>query len=170
MENSTVVLHQDANLRGKDLTRVYQYFKGNKPLPNTSARFKKKEPLEGMAKSILKHRIQTLTEKNIPAIESELGYQSPDGAGLTVDMLKRLAHFLILEACGELEQLPEPLNNATQTQEKISTPTKRKRPHASDDQEQMLNTIERQPISKNFYWTICPNHSHQNKIKSTNLS
>ena len=40
-------------------------------------------------------------------IENEIGFNSPDGTGLTVEMLRRLAHFLILQASGELEQLPE---------------------------------------------------------------
>ena len=60
MDKSTVVLRSDTDLRGKDLTLVYRHFQACKDLPENPARFKKKEALETMAKSILKHRIQTL--------------------------------------------------------------------------------------------------------------
>ena len=67
------------------------------------------------------------------SIEDEIGYVSPDGAGLTVDMLRRLAHFLILQACGHLEQLPE-------------TSPKRKRPFETDNS--VHNTPENQPTKR----------------------
>ena len=42
-------------------------------------------------------------------------------------MLRRLAHFLILQASGELEQLPELVQKAPEMKQEISTPGKRKR-------------------------------------------
>ena len=60
MDKSLVVLSQDADLKGKDLSLSYRHYKGSKELPDNPAQFKKKEPLEAMAKSILKHRILTL--------------------------------------------------------------------------------------------------------------
>ena len=60
MDKATIVLRTDTDLKGKDLSLVYRHFNGSKELPNNPARFKKKEPLESMAKSILKHRIQSL--------------------------------------------------------------------------------------------------------------
>ena len=60
MDKSTIILRQDTDLKGKDLTRAYRHYTTTKELPANPARFKKKEPLETMAKSILKHRIQSL--------------------------------------------------------------------------------------------------------------
>ena len=69
------------------------------------------------------------------AIENEMGYDSPDGTGLNVDMLRRLAHFLILEACGELENFPEPVLPKAHAQEKVQTPARRKRLLVNEDNE-----------------------------------
>ncbi len=52
-----IILPKDADLRGRNLTQVYEMAK-NSPDPETFCMFKKKEPLDNMAKSILKHRIQ----------------------------------------------------------------------------------------------------------------
>ena len=60
MDKSTIILRQDTDLKGKDLRRVYRHYTTTKELPGNPARFKKKESLETMAKSILKHRIQSL--------------------------------------------------------------------------------------------------------------
>ena len=60
MDKSTVILRQDTDLKGRDLSLAYRHFNATQELPGNPARFKKKEPLETMAKSILKHRIQSL--------------------------------------------------------------------------------------------------------------
>ena len=58
----TVVLDAKATLVGKDLSNVYRHFKkaviNNGELPDNlpNARFKKKEDLNKISKSILKHR------------------------------------------------------------------------------------------------------------------
>ena len=82
------------------------------------------------------------------AIESEIGYISPDGTGLTVDMLRRLAHFLILEACGELENIPEPVLPKAHAQEKVQTPARRKRLLVNEDNDMTSVITEQEPISK----------------------
>jgi hypothetical protein len=82
------------------------------------------------------------------AIETEIGYVSPDGTGLTVDMLRRLAHFLILEACGELENLPEPVLPKAHVQEKVLAPAKRKRQLVNEDNEMSSVITEQEPIGK----------------------
>ena len=82
-------------------------------------------------------------------IEKEIGYTSPDGTGLTVEMLRRLAHFLILQASGELEQLVEPLQNDTEMKQQISTPGKRKRQFKNEDNDSMADSmVEREPFTK----------------------
>ena len=60
MDKSTIILQQGKDLKGEDLSNVYRHFNLNKELPENPAMFKKKEPLETMAKSILKHRIQSV--------------------------------------------------------------------------------------------------------------
>ena len=54
MDKSTVILRQDTDLKGRDLSLAYRHFNATQELPGNPARFKKKEPLETMAKSILK--------------------------------------------------------------------------------------------------------------------
>ena len=78
-----------------------------------------------------------------------MGYNSPDGTGLTVEMLRRLAHFLILQASGELEQLPEPQQFKPEViQHQSSTPGKRKRPNRNDDNSLMESMVEKEPALK----------------------
>ena len=93
------------------------------------------------------------------SIEDEIGYVSPDGTGFTVDMLRRLAHFLILQACGHLEQLPE-------------TSPKRKRPLETDDS--VHNTPEIQPTKRAKVNGASPNVSLSSQsprsLKSTRRS
>ena len=93
------------------------------------------------------------------SIEEEIGYVSPDGTGLTVDMLRRLAHFLILQASGHLEQLPE-------------TSPKRKRPLETDDSAH--NTPENKPTKRAKVNGSSPNVSLSSQsprsLKSTRRS
>ena len=78
-----------------------------------------------------------------------MGYNSPDGTGLTVEMLRRLAHFLILQASGELEQLPEPQQFKLEViPQQSSTPGKRKRPIRNDDNSSMESMVEKEPALK----------------------
>ena len=78
-----------------------------------------------MTKSILKHKIQTLTGKNIKQLEEAMGYQvttylllddnnifspqpkDPNEMTMDIDTMKKLASSLILQASGELPDYPE---------------------------------------------------------------
>ena len=78
-----------------------------------------------MTKSILKHKIQTLTGKNIKHLEEAMGYQvttklllddynicsaqpkDPNEMTMDIDTMKKLASSLILQASGELPDYPE---------------------------------------------------------------
>lgn len=91
-----VVLENEKGLVNKDLSSAYKAC--SQGLPEMPARFKKKEELGGMARSILKHRIQTLTGKQIKQIEEEMKYKpkDPNELGMNVDTMRALAHYLIL--------------------------------------------------------------------------
>jgi len=97
-----IVLTTENSLENVDLTAAFQAVKEN---VTVSARFKKKEDLVNISKSILKHRIQTLTGRNIKKIEEEMKYRPVDvnETGMNIDVMKKLAHCLILLAEGELE-------------------------------------------------------------------
>ena len=60
--NQTPVLPPGASLIDQELESVYIKVQDVKELPKPSARFKKNEPLESLAKSMLKHRIKSLYE------------------------------------------------------------------------------------------------------------
>ena len=63
-----------------------------------------------MTKSILKHKIQTLTGKSIKTMEEEMGYvpKNPDEPSMDVDTMRKLASSLVLMACNELPNYPVP--------------------------------------------------------------
>ena len=79
-----------------------------------------------MTKSILKHKIQTLTGKNIKQLEEAMGYKvktkswcwiiiiiilpqpkDPNEMSMDIDTMRKLASSLILQASGELPDYPE---------------------------------------------------------------
>ena len=64
------------------------------------ARFKKKEEIGRMTKSILKHKIQTLTGRSIKKLEEEMGYQAkdPNEPSMDIDTMRSLASSLVLLA------------------------------------------------------------------------
>lgn len=153
-----VILSPSASLKDRDLSLIFEMAR-TKGDPETFAMFKKKEPIDDMAKSLLKHRIQTLTGKALSDIEEEMGYPSTrEGGGVPVDVLRRLAHFLILEASGQLEpQLPNPVQ--IQVQEKTSKTSGRKRMAAdessvSQDSSQVADpeVVKKRPGRK----SLCP--------------
>ncbi len=104
MNYQGVVLADEKALVGKDLANVYAHFHAIAATPDaaTMARFRKKEPLQSMAKSIIKHRVQTLTGRSSAELEEALGFNIKEGKNMSVDQARRLAHLLILEANGEL--------------------------------------------------------------------
>lgn len=98
--DKSVVLENEKSLVNQDLDTAYKA--SSQGLPEMPARFKKKEDLNGMARSILKHRIQTLTGKQIKLIEEEMKYKpkDPNELGMNVDTMRSLAHYLILLSNG----------------------------------------------------------------------
>ncbi|XP_023345148.1 uncharacterized protein LOC111714302 isoform X3 [Eurytemora carolleeae] len=95
------ILRTENGLENVDLTPAFLAVKQDVEI---SARFKKKEDIHAISKSILKHRIQTLTGRNIKKIEEEMNYKPVDinETGMNIDIMKKLAHCLILQANGEL--------------------------------------------------------------------
>ena len=56
---SNIILPTNASLKGRDLGHIYEMAK-TQPDPEHFSMFKKKEPLNTMAKSLLKFRLQVL--------------------------------------------------------------------------------------------------------------
>merc|ERR1719220_955581 len=69
-----------------------------------AVRFKKKEEIGTMTKSILKHKIQTLTGRSVKVIEEEMQYKpkDPNEPSMDIDTMRRLAMSLILLSNGVL--------------------------------------------------------------------
>jgi len=99
-----VLLANTTGLVGADLTPAYNAIRSNQSPAGVYARFKKKEDINSMAKSILKHKIQTLTGKNMKIIEDEMKYKpkDPNEPSMDIDTLRRLASCLILLSNDEL--------------------------------------------------------------------
>ncbi|XP_059085273.1 uncharacterized protein LOC131882210 [Tigriopus californicus] len=131
------VLTNEKALVGQDLEPVYQHFlalaappgshgdpegdpEGHAPDPNSVSgpdksdesdapeyRFKKKESVSTMAKSLLKHRLQTLTGQSMAQIQVRLGYDLiRDGNGMGVRDMRRLARLMLRQAHGQLGPPP----------------------------------------------------------------
>ena len=82
-----------------------------------------------MTKSILKHKIQTLTGKSIKILEEEMGYKpkDPNEPSMDVDTMRSLASSLVLLASEELPDYPD----TTPAPAAAPTPTGSKRPASS---------------------------------------
>jgi len=105
-----VLLADPSGLVGGDLTYAYMAVKTQQSPAGLVPRFKKKEDISTMAKSILKHKIQTLTGKNVKTIEEEMNYQpkDPNEPSMDIDTMRRLASSLVLLANQELPHYAEP--------------------------------------------------------------
>lgn len=103
MERQVLLTAADG-LVGVDLGPAYRAVQAGSTFPGMVARFKKKENLGNMTKSILKHKIQTLTGKNVKTIEEEMKYKpkDPNEPSMDVDTMRSLAGCLILLSNGEL--------------------------------------------------------------------
>jgi len=75
MDSKPIVLTDDHSLVDQDLSNVYAHWLiENSPIINQQdIKFKKKEQIETLKKSVLKHRIRLLTGKDLPVIETEVG-------------------------------------------------------------------------------------------------
>jgi hypothetical protein len=134
-----LVLSEDISLVDYDLKQVYRHLvaknSDDNPASNADVRFKKKESVDTLAKSILKHRIQGLTGKSLPNIESELGKNIED-----IGQLRKLAKLLLLEAFGKLTPLPAvPVSPAV---------PKRKRGFQPDEDDIFEARVEETPTRK----------------------
>lgn len=103
-DNKPTILSGDQTLVDHDLSNVYEHWNtfDNPVLTGNDVKFKKKETIDSLKKSVLKHRIRSLTGKDLKVIESEVGK-----AIETDNDLRRLAKLMILEACGKLPYLPK---------------------------------------------------------------
>jgi len=105
-----VLLADTSGLVGADLTQAYKAVRSNQSPAGVIPRFKKKEDISSMAKSILKHKIQTLTGKSVKNIEDEMMYQpkDPNEPSMDIDTMRRLASSLVLLSNQELPNYAEP--------------------------------------------------------------
>jgi len=105
MDSKPIVLTDDDSLVDHDLSNVYAHWLiENPPIINQQdIKFKKKEQIETLKKSVLKHRIRLLTGKDLPVIETEVGKSFENDSEL-----RKLARLLILEAVGKLPKIPKP--------------------------------------------------------------
>ncbi len=82
------LLSSEDALSGRDLSSALAHFRANRAAalaPEEMARFKKKEPLSSLPKSLLKHRLTTLTGRPASELEAELGYSIKAGRGMPVE-------------------------------------------------------------------------------------
>jgi len=142
-----IILKNESSLVDKDLAPAYAAIHTIKDNEIT-AMFKKKEPIDKMSKSILKHRIQTLTNKNIQQIQEEMKYKpvDPNETGMNHDILKKLAHCLIMLAEGQLDNVQS--NGAATTEaEAVAKPLNTKvaaKKRTADD----MSPVSEAPSSK----------------------
>jgi len=125
-----LILKNETGLIDADLSAAYQAYPQVKEV---TAMFKKKEDINKMSKSVLKHRIQTLTGRNIQVIQEEMKYKpvDPNETGMNHDIMKKLAHCLILLAEGQLKENARtvtPGGASTDTTDSIPAPASKKRP------------------------------------------
>ncbi len=99
------LLQNEKGLVGREVGNALDHFRAGEEPQVPMARFRKKEPLETMPKSIVRHRLHTLTGRQSQELEAELGFSIKAGNTMSVEEARRLAHFLILEANGELPEL-----------------------------------------------------------------
>ena len=98
MDGKPLILNDNISLVNKDLSNVYRnWIENGDNQCQFDVKFKKKEDITGLSKSLLKHRILTLTGKNLVNIESEMG-KSLD----TVEELRKFSKVLLHEAFGKL--------------------------------------------------------------------
>jgi len=109
MMERQVLLADAAGLVGADLSPAYRAVRSMQSPAGLVPRFKKKEDIPSMAKSILKHKIQTLTGKSVKTIEEEMKYQpkDPNEPSMDVDTMRRLAASLVLLSNQELPHYAE---------------------------------------------------------------
>ena len=122
-----------------------------------------------MTKSILKHKIQTLTGKSIKILEEEMGYKpkDPNEPSMDVDTMKSLASSLVLLACDELPDYPD----TAPAPAVAPTPTGSKRPASSSvEAGASARKSSRRSIAVTDSSTVLANGSKANGTSLTNGS
>jgi len=148
MEKQVILSSNDA-LIGADLTPAYKAVRSNQFPAGIVARFKKKEDISCMAKSILKHKIQTLTGKSVKNIEDEMDYKpkDPNEPSMDIDTMRRLASSLVLLANNELPNYRE-----TESKENHEIPPQKvgsKRSSAKQEEADVLPKSSRRSLAAN---------------------
>ena len=81
MSTTTLICAANATLKGRDLNHIYDLAKTQND-PEHFAMFKKKEPVDSMAKSLLKHRIQVFRNNHLVHYWTKLTPSIPEGSYL----------------------------------------------------------------------------------------
>jgi len=169
MTDRQVILSNLEALVGADLSKAFKAVRADKTPSGLVARFKKKEDIGRMTKSILKHKIQTLTGKSIKILEEEMGYKpkDPNEPSMDVDTMKSLASSLVLLACDELRDYPD----TTPAPAVAPTPTGSKRPAStSAEPGASARKSSRRSIAVTDSSTVLANGSKANGTSLTNGS
>ena len=98
MTDRQVVLSNTEALVNQDLELSFKAVRADQAPGGVVPRFKKKEDITRMTKSILKHKIQTLTGKNIKQLEEAMGYK----VNTKMLLLDRYI-FILPHHCGQLK-------------------------------------------------------------------
>jgi len=113
MAQQVLLAHTEGLVGVTDLGQAYSAVKSGRDVaPGMTVRFKKKEDIGALTKSILKHKIQTLTGKSVKVIEEEMQYKpkDPNEPSMDIDTMRQLAISLILLSNGAL---PNQTNGAS---------------------------------------------------------
>lgn len=140
MEGKPLVLasNDHVSLMNKDLSNVYRHFRRNVPSAEDQlkfeVKFKKKEDIDGLGKSLLKHRIKLLTGKDMSSIESEMGKTLE-----IVEDMRRFTKLLLHEAFGKLAKLPD----NDEIMETTSIKSRKRNFDETIDQEEIVEPVKK---------------------------
>ena len=95
-----VKLKDETALVGADLSLAFRAARSNKSPAGVVACFHKKGDIDGMTKSQLRNKIQTLTGKTIQSLAEAMGYKpkDPNEPSMDIDTMRKLASSLVLFA------------------------------------------------------------------------
>ena len=95
-----VKLKDETALVGTDLSLAFRAARSNESPAGVVACFHKKGDIDGMTKSQLRNKIQTLTGKTIQSLAEAMGYKpkDPNEPSMDIDTMRKLASSLVLFA------------------------------------------------------------------------
>ena len=98
-----VKLKDETALVGTDLSLAFRAARSNKSPAGVVACFHKKGDIDGMTKSQLRNKIQTLTGKTIQSLAEAMGYKpkDPNEPSMDIDTMRKLASSLVLFAANK---------------------------------------------------------------------